>query len=248
MEYFRSFWPKFFKLNWQFGLLLIFLFGIPRFIIVLNANKTGNYNFTSIIFVFMIILSFLLLSKKGRNYVGIKKPKSFKWSALSFILGILSCIAIFSLAQYAFGDTLNNWFVYISKSFGAARTGLNQDNKLFIFLVFAIISMIFSPFGEEFLYRGIIHKSFAEKFGDNNASVLDSSAFAITHLAHFGIVYINDSWNLLVIPALLWVIIIYFTGRLFHFCKIKTKSVYGAVLCHAGFNLTMIYFIFYHIF
>lgn len=248
MDYFKSIWPKFFKLNWQFGLLLIFLFGVTRFIIVLNANKTGNYNFTSIIFVVMIILPFLLLSKKGRYYVDIKKPGSFKWSVLSFFLGILSCIVIFTIAQSAFGDTVNNWFVYISKSFGAAKIGLSQDNKFYIFLVFAIISMIFSPFGEEFLYRGIIHKSFAEKFGHNKASVLDSTAFAITHLAHFGIVYIDNSWKFLAIPALLWVIVIYFTGRLFYFCKIKSNSVFGAVLCHAGFNLSMIYFIFYHIF
>ncbi|NNL15958.1 MAG: CPBP family intramembrane metalloprotease [Flavobacteriaceae bacterium] len=193
-------------------------------------------------------MPFILLARKGRNFIGIKKPQSYKWLFYSFLLGIASCIVVFTIAQFTFGDSINNWFVYISQSFGAARNGLTPDNKIFIFLVFAIISMIFSPFGEEFLYRGVIHKSFASKFGENKASVIDSSAFALTHLAHFGIVYINNSWKLLFVPALLWVIIIYFTGRLFHFCKVKTSSVFGAVFCHAGFNLTMIYFIFYHIF
>ncbi len=248
MVYFRSLWSKLFKLNWQFGLFLILLFGIPRFVIILNANKTGNYNFTSVIFVIMIILPFLLLSKKGWNNVGIKKPQSFKWLFYSFLLGIVSCFVIYSFAQLTFGDSISNWFVYIAKSFGAAQSGLTIDNKIYIFSLFAIISMIFSPFGEEFLYRGIIHISFASKFGKNRASIIDSSAFALTHLAHFGIVYINDSWKFLVVPSLLWVIIIYFTGRLFNFCKEKTDSVFGSVICHAGFNLTMIYFIFYHIF
>lgn len=248
MTHFRPLWSKLFKLDWQFGLFLILLFGIPRFFIVLNANRTGNYSFTSIIFVVMILLPFFFLSKKGRNFVGIGKPESFRWLFYSFLLGIVSCIAAFIVAQSIFGDSISNWFVYISKSFGAAQTGLTPDNKIYIFFIFAIISMIFSPFGEEFLYRGIIHTSFANKFGKNKASIIDSSAFALTHLAHFGIVYINDSWKFLSVPALLWVIIIYFTGRLFNFCRVKTNSVFGAVICHAGFNLAMIYFIFYHIF
>ena len=248
MGYFRSLWSNLFELSWQFGLFLILFFGIPRFVIVLNANQTGNYNFTSIIFVIMIVLPFFLLTKTGRNIVGIKKPDSFRWLIYSFLLGIVSCVVIYAIAQSTFGDSISNWFVYISKSFGAAQNGLTPNNKIYIFSVFAIISMIFSPFGEEFLYRGIIHASFTSKLGKNKASIIDSSAFALTHLAHFGIVYINGSWKFLLVPALLWVIIIYFTGRLFNFCKEKTDSVYGAVICHAGFNLTMIYFIFYHIF
>lgn len=196
----------------------------------------------------MIILPFLLLNKKGRKFVGISEVKSIKWLSYSFLLGILSCIVIYLLAQFSFGDTTNNWFLYISKSFGAAKIGLTDDNKFTLFLIFAVISMIFSPLGEEFLFRGIIHKSFASKFGDNKASMIDSSAFALSHLAHFGIVYIDNSYRLLYFPALLWVIIIYLTGRLFYFCKVKTQSIYGSVICHAGFNLTMIYLIFYHIF
>lgn len=248
MTYFKSVWRNHLKLNWQFGLLLILLFGIPRFIIVLDANKTGNYNFTSIIFVVMIVLPFLLLTKKGRYFVGVRKVKSFKWLLFSFLLGIISCIIVFLIGQVMFDGTLSNWFVYISKSFSIDKIGLTDDNKIVFFAIFAIVSMIFSPFGEEFLYRGIIHKSFASKVGDNKASIIDSSAFAITHLAHFGIIYSNNRWELMLVPALLWIIIIYLTGRLFHFCKVKTDSIFGAVISHAGFNLTMVYFIFYHIF
>ncbi len=248
MAYFRILWSKLFKLNWQFGLFLIILFGIPRFIIVLNANKTGNYNFTSIIFVLMILVPFVLLTKQGRQLIGIISSRSFKWMAFSFILGIISCAIVFLIGQLLFDNTSSNWFVYISKSFSVSKIGLTEDNKLIFFLIFAFVSMIFSPIGEEFLFRGIIHKSFENKFGVNKASIIDSSAFAFTHLAHFGIIYVNNSWKLLLVPAILWVIIIYFLGRLFHLCKVKTNSIFGAVICHAGFNVAMIYFIFYHIF
>lgn len=248
MTSFKSTWPNLLKLNWRFGLLLILIFGIPRFIIVLEANKTGNYNFTSVIFVVMIVLPFLVLTKKGRHFVGIKRVKSLKWFLYSFLLGVISCIFVFLIGKVLFDGTLSNWFVYISKSFSIDKIGLTNENKFVFFAIFAMVSMIFSPFGEEFLYRGIIHKSFANNFGDNKASIIDSAAFAVTHLAHFGIFYSNNKWNLISVPALLWVIIIYLTGRLFHLCKVKTGSVFGAVISHAGFNLTMVYFIFYHIF
>ena len=115
------------------------------------------------------------------------------------------------------------------------------------FAIFAIIGMTFSPIGEELLYRGLIHQSFVPKFGNNKASILDSLAFAVVHLAHFGIIYTNGNWKFLIIPAILWITLMFLTSRLFYYCKIKTDSIYGAIIGHAGFNLAMTYFIFYHI-
>lgn len=52
---------------------------------------------------------------------------------------------------------------------------------------------------------------------------------------------------LLIIPAILWVFLMFITSRIFIICKKKTGSILGAIISHAGFNLTMMYFIFYHI-
>jgi len=35
--------------------------------------------------------------------------------------------------------------------------------------------------------------------------------------------------------------------QLFTYARIKSGSILGAIIAHAGFNLAMIYFIFYHI-
>ena len=107
--------------------------------------------------------------------------------------------------------------------------------------------MTFSPIGEELFYRGLVHGSFVKILGEQKASVADSMAFALTHLAHFGIVYFLDSWHFLFVPALLWVVSMFMTSRVFFLCKEKTGSILGAILSHAAFNLTMMYFIFYHI-
>jgi len=77
-NYFRPFWERFLQLNWKFGLFLILIFGVPRFVIVLNANETGNYNFTSIIFIIMWLTPFLLLKGTSKNSFTSKFSVLFK--------------------------------------------------------------------------------------------------------------------------------------------------------------------------
>lgn len=240
---------KHFKFSWQLGLTLILLFSIPRFFLVLEANKTGNYQFTSFVFVVMILSPFLLLTKQGRNAIGMKMPGSFKWLVLSFILGVLASTLAFYLGKLLYQDTIENWFVYISKSYSSIPASeLNGDGKFTFFAMFALVGMTFSPIGEELMYRGLIHENFVPKFGNRKASILDSLAFGLVHLSHFGLIFRSGSWELLLIPGMIWVTLMYFSSRLFFFCKSKTQSIFGAILCHAGFNFGMTYFIFYHIF
>jgi membrane protease YdiL (CAAX protease family) len=113
------------------------LFGLPRILIALEANPTGNYNFTSIIFVVMA----------------------------------------------------------------------------------------FSPVGEELLYQGLIHQSFVPGSGDNKASIIDGLAFSLVHLAHFGIVYSNVVFEILIVPALLWIILMFLTSRLFFMARLKPDQL-----------------------
>lgn len=244
----RSSWSNFLTYNWKFGILLILLLGIPRFIIVLDANITGNYRWVSIIFMVMWIIPFILLNKKGQKSIGIRKPQSYKWLLYSLLIGITFCSAMFVCSKLFWGDTINNCFAYISKSYTLPEGALTPNNKLILFITFSLSGMIFSPIGEEFLYRGVIHGSFVEKFGEQKASVFDSLAFALTHLAHFGIVYNLGKWDFLLIPSLFWVSGMFVLSQILFKCKQMTGSIWGAVAGHAGYNLGMIYWIFYHIF
>ena len=240
-------WQKIFKFDWVFGLVLILLLGIPRFIIVLNANITGNYNLIAVIFLFMWFSPFVFLTKAGRRYIGIKKPANYYWLFYSFIAGALICAVIYGIAILLFKHTFNNCFVYISKSYSASKIALNDSQRLIYFFIYSLTGMTFSPIGEELFYRGLVHGGFAGSFGEQKASIADSSAFALTHLAHFGTVYISGSWHFLFIPALLWVFSMFIASRVFFICKQKSGSIIGAIFSHAAFNLTMMYFIFYHI-
>ncbi len=240
----NKFWKTKIRFNWILGLVLIILLGAPRFFIVLKANITGNFNSVPIVFLIMWVLPFILLSKTGKKYIGLSKVISKQWIIYSFLLGIAVCLFVYFTGIFLFEKTTSNWFVYISKSV-TASSSIDNSERFIYFLISAFMSMIFSPIGEELFYRGLVHSCFQTNIGDNKASCADSLAFALTHLAHFGIVFINKQWHFLIIPSLLWVLLMFLTSRIFYLCKKKTGSITGAIVSHAAFNLTMMYLIFY---
>lgn len=243
----RTSWKRLFKFDWLFGLGLILLLGIPRFILVLNANITGNYSWIALIFLCMWITPIIFLTKSGRRNIGITKPDNYKWLLGSFVVGASICLVFYGVAILLFAETNSNWFVYISRSYGASGTNLIGSQRHIYFLIYAITGITFSPIGEELFYRGLVHGSFVDRFGEQKASTVDSLAFALTHLAHFGIVYLSGVWQFLFLPATLWLICMFIVSRLFFVCKQKSGSILGAIICHAGFNLMMMYLIFYYI-
>lgn len=242
----RAFWQKLFRFNWQFGLILLLAVCVPRFIMVLRANVSGNYSKIGIIMTISAIVPFVFLSKKGRRIIGLTQPSNYIWLLYSFIAGFLTSAIIFILGSFLYDDSICNWYVYIGRSYNISD-GLSSHDKLIYFIIFAITGMIFSPIGEELFFRGVVHASFRKSLGEKRASIIDSLSFALTHLAHFGIVYHSGNWEFLTIPSILWVSAMFITSLVFIKCKQKSGTILGAIVSHAGFNLSMIYFIFYHL-
>jgi len=70
-----------------------------------------------------------------------------------------------------------------------------------------------------FLSSTPVHTSFAKSLNDKKASILDSSAFALTHISHFGLVFINNQCEFLSVPTFIWVISMFVVSILFLFSK-----------------------------
>lgn len=244
----RPIWRPLFNVNWQLGLGLILLFGIPRFILVLQASQTGDFSLVSMIFILMWLAPFILLTRAGRRSIGLRKPRHYRWLGYGVLLGMLACVMMYFIATFLFAHSIENWLVYTRQSYQLQTGPVAPSDRWIYFIIFSVIAMTFSPVGEELLYRGLIHRSFAYDLGEWKASVIDSAAFSLTHLAHFGVVYYAGGWKFLPFPALLWVISIFGTGILFSICKERSDSLAGAVVCHAAFNLAMTYLIFYHLY
>ncbi len=244
---FKKFLQNKLTFNWKFGFALILIFGVVRFMLVLNAVKTTNYSSVAYIFMVMALLPFVLLNKQGRREIGIIKPVHYRWLFLSFLAGASYCSLVFLIGYGLYGSGTENWFAAIGKTYPVNADLLNNTDRIVYFIIFSLIGMTFSPVGEELLYRGLIHKSLEPRFKKNVATLIDSLAFGFTHLAHFGLLYRNGNWHLMLVPAVLWILLIFISGLLFNFCKIKTGSIAGAILSHAAFNLVMNYFIFFHL-
>jgi membrane protease YdiL (CAAX protease family) len=243
---FRKGWGGRLRFNWQLGVILILLFGVPRFFIVMRASMSGDYRWVSVIFVAMMLVPFFILAREGRQHIGMKRPASWRWMGYSFLLGTLICLFTYTIGNLLFGHDISNWFVYIARTF-PIPAGELADNRFLYFVILAIPGMIFSPIGEEILYRGMIHTSFAMQTDDNVASRIDSIAFAVTHLAHFGLIWTGTGWRFLPLPAILWMVCMFLASRVFYFCRVKTDSLAGAMVAHAAFNLTMTFCIVYGI-
>jgi membrane protease YdiL (CAAX protease family) len=237
-------WRKYFDLNWKFGLFLIFIICVPRFILVLAANKTANYSYMALIMAISAVIPFIFLNKYGKETIGLIKPQKYSWLFFAFIFGLFFSILLYLLGESFYKNSFENWYVYIGKSY-KIPSEIRPGDKLMMFVIMAATGMIFSPIGEELFFRGIVHSSFAKSVGYSKALGIVSSAFALIHISHFGLVFINNRWGFLPVPAIIWSIGMFLVSVLFYICRIKSGSLLGSIICHSGFNLGMIYCIFY---
>lgn len=242
----KPLWSKIFKFNWKFGLFLTLLFCIPRIILVLYGNVIGNMQYVGITMLIMAIAPFIFLSKYGRNKIGIKKPTNNSWLIIAFIIGVIFSTLLYFLGEIFYENSYENWYNYIGKSYNIPQE-IDEKGKLIMFGISALIAMTFSPIGEELFFRGIVHSSFENSLGNRKASLIDSSAFAIVHISHFGLVFHNQQWEFLLLPTLIWVFSMFIISILFNICRKRSGSILGAILCHLAFNLGMTYCIFYPI-
>lgn len=240
----RPLWQRFFNFNWKFGLFLILIVCIPRFILVLNANASANYSYIDLIMVISAIAPFVFLNRCGRKAIGITKPRKLRWLFYAFILGLIASTVLYLLGEIIYAHSFKNWYHYIGRSYNIPDV-ISSKDKAMLFIIMASTGLIFSPIGEELFFRGIVHGSFKKSIGEKRACAIDSAAFALTHIAHFGLIFIDGEWLFLKMPTLIWVLSMFFVSLLFTICKRYSGSLLGAISCHSAFNLGMIYCIFY---
>jgi membrane protease YdiL (CAAX protease family) len=213
-------------------------------LLVLHANASGNYGSIGLIMIASALAPFIFLSKDGQKEIGIRKPQKYNWLIIAFAFGLLASVLLYFLGQTLYGHSYENWYDYIGKSY-KIPDGINPNDRKILFTIMAITGMTFSPIGEELFFRGIVHSSFAKSVGEKKASLVDSAAFALTHISHFGLVFINGKWDFFTVPAILWVTSMFLVSLLFYTLKKYSGSITGAVIGHSAFNLGMIYCIFY---
>lgn len=227
------------------GLILLILFSLVRFGLVMQANVSRSYALVSIFFVVMALTPLVLLGGEGRARIGIRGGSGLMPLLLALFAGAACCGLMILGAEWLFGSGDDNAFRYIAGTYAGLPSPMDDQTRLILFLVFASIGMTFSPIGEELFYRGLVHECFTGRLGEGRAAVVDASAFAVVHLAHFGLVWRAAGWTLLPGPAVWWVCGLFVAGVIFFWSRRASSSIMGSIVAHAGFNLAMTGWIFY---
>jgi hypothetical protein len=241
----RSLFRGWLGFNPRSGWILLGLFSLARVGLVLQANVSRSYALVSVMFVVMALTPLLLLTCRGRRRMGLVWRIRLSGSLWGVLLGATCCTAMIVSANVLFGVGEDNAFVYVAGTYSGLPPAMSNTARLILFGVFALIGMTLSPIGEELFYRGLVHECFVGKLGECRAACIDAAAFALVHLAHFGLVWRATGWVLLPLPALWWLCGMFMTALVFNWSRRVSGSVIGAVAAHSAFNLAMTAWIFF---
>jgi membrane protease YdiL (CAAX protease family) len=107
----------------------------------------------------------LLLRRDGRIRIGLVRPPRWRWVLPAVIAGVAMALAVYAGATALWGHTVSNRFASIAFSYSNVPASPSDGDRLIYFIIFAVIGMLFSPIGEEALYRGIARESVAAGLG-----------------------------------------------------------------------------------
>jgi membrane protease YdiL (CAAX protease family) len=232
----RPFWKGIFRHSWILSIVLFLLLGGLRAYGLLGPADARMLVMGA--FFSMWFLPFLFFSRQGRAAIGIKQAENKAWILLGILFGLAGGFAVYGVGYALFGNGENNWYVSLLNSY-QIDDSMRQMPTFALFLIFTIPAMLFSPVGEEFFFRGMIHESAIEAGASGTAVWWNALAFAAVHLLHHGITLGSARLRILPISGVIWFFLMLGLSWIFTQCRLRSGSIWPAVLAHAAFNLSM---------
>ena len=194
----------------------------------------GLWDFQWVVLSMVVVcpLPWLLCAREGRAEIGLRAPVSWWWMLSGPAAG-LAVLGIGAATAWALlGSGPDNWFTHhaaeLGRIAGDVPPGLTASA---LFWSLTLPAMIFSPLGEEFLYRGFMLRVGSALWGDRAGTVGQAAAFAAAHLAHYGLLPFQPALiglflptNFVVALALAWMVR-------------RSGSLWVAVAAHSVYNL-----------
>lgn len=223
---------------WLFSLLVLALLTAMRFYAVFGP-PWARILFL-IHFLAMWALPFLVLSAQGRREIGLcKQGNSPSALALSALAGACAGFAVYAAGMALYGTSPDNWCVSIRDGFHLAEMRATMPLAV-AFAAVVIPAMIVSPIGEEILFRGLLQQSFALRWNVPVATVVNGLAFGLVHLHVHGLWHDAAGFHLRLVSGALMVLLMAGVSAVFTLCRLRTGSLYAAMIAHSACNLAMI--------
>jgi len=223
---------------WVLNLVLFVLLGAWRAYGILGPETESVRQLILLGFLLMWFLPFIFFSKSGRQTMGFKKVERPIWLLWGPLLGATASLVAFAVGFLLYGRNENNWFITISEQYLIGDL-ISQLPMPVLIAMFTIPAMTFSPIGEEFFFRGMIHESVRAHWSERVAILVNALAFGGVHLLHYGITRDASGWHFLLVPGSLWMLLMMGTSWLFTLCRRRSGSIWPAVVAHSVFNLVM---------
>ena len=178
----RPFWSRIFPGAWLYSLVLFIVFAAMRTYATFGPAKARPLFLCQ--FLLMGLLPFVLLTRSGRQEIGICKVPRPAWLLWAPLLAALAAAGAIALGFGLYGFGVDNWVITLRNTYREVAIPLG---KWPAFAVLALPAAIVSPVGEEFFFRGLFHFSLKRVTGSGAATLANAFAFGSVHLLHHGI-------------------------------------------------------------
>jgi membrane protease YdiL (CAAX protease family) len=146
---------------------------------------------------------------------------------------------LFGLGMILYGDSPDNWCISIHNYLHLEEMrGLMSP--LSLFALYALPAIFLNPIGEEILFRGIIQQSFARRFNAVIATLVNALLFGLIYLYLHGLWRDASGFHLRVGSAAVAFLLMACFGAVFTLCRMRSGSLWPAMVAHAAFNLTVL--------
>ncbi len=193
-----------------------------------------NALFIPISMVIIWPIPWLLSNRQARYSIGFKAPISQSWFLLGPLYTLAALAVCTGIVWLFFGNNDNNWMVRHALYLNEALSQVPSNTSVLIsFAIVTLPALIFSPFAEEFLFRGYMISGFSQKWGIRIALFIQAFAFALVHLSHYGLTPFQPFLIAIWFPST------FFVALILGWIVLKSGSIWIAVLSHGFFNLGM---------
>jgi membrane protease YdiL (CAAX protease family) len=244
-SFLRPFWNRLAMPPWLLSLLVLAVLAAARFYSAFGPSQARILFLVHVLV--MWTLPFLFLTRQGRREMGLcRQGISPVVLVICSLAGVVSSLIVFWIGMALYGNSPDNWCVSI-------RDNLQLNHMLAVmspataFAIIALLTMSFTPVGEEFFFRGLIQQSFTLRWNVVIATLVNGFAYGLMHLLHVhGVWHDAAGFHLRVVSGALMVLVLAGLGAIFTLCRLWTGSLWCAVVAHAACNLAMISAIFLH--
>ena len=216
----RPMWRRAFGRAWVLSLSLFLILGGLRAYGILGPERASVRQLILAGFLVMWFLPYVFFHKDGRRAIGLRAPERPAWLVWGPLLGAVASMAIFGIGVLLYDRGADHWYVAISQQY-LLEDVMSQLPLSTVIVMFTVPAMLFSPIGEEFFFRGMVHESVGAGRGERAATLANGLAFAGIHLFHYAVERHAGGWHVRVVPGMLWFALMMGLSWVFTLCRRK---------------------------